>query len=100
MAITLPAFVHRNPRYTILLIFVLVCSSFLLLPHPDSSSLSSTFSSSSASAYVNAVTNKFRPQGQSLEQWVADEEMHYNEFLEKRHAFIQKYGPEPAQVDP
>lgn len=87
MAIALPAFVHRNPRYSVLLLFVLVCSTFLLLPlHP--------------APYADYVPSKFRPAGMSLEEWVRREDLHYAEVLKGRKQLIQQYGPEPAQLDP
>ena len=89
MAIALPAFVHRNPRYTVLLIFVLVCSTFLLIP----------FHAPSVAPYADYLPSKFRP-GVSLEEWVRREEIHYGETLRARKDMITKYGPEPSKVDP
>ena len=94
-AVTLPAFVHRNPRYTILLIFVLVCSSLLLIPGPVHMP-----PAMSPSKYVDYIPSKFRSGGQSLEEWVRREEAHYAEVLKGRRQLIQKYGPDPARVDP
>ena len=91
-SMALPAFANRNPRYTIFLLFALVCSTFLLLPF--------RVPSIATSGYADYIPSKFRPAGVSLEEWLRHEEMNYAEVVKGRNQLIQKYGPDPAKVDP
>lgn len=94
MAIILPAFVQRHPRYSGLLVFVLLCSTLLLIPfhssappallgppHPDSDS-----------------NSKYHP-GVSLEEWVRNEELHYQDVLKGRRWLIDDLGGDPNKID-
>ena len=76
-------FANRNLRYTILLVFVLCVTLFLLSPHARDIGKTVLIDGES----------KYRPGGMSLEQWVAREEAYYLESLEGRQELIAKYGP-------
>ena len=79
-------FVNRNPRYVILLIFFLTCSTTLLLIQRPLTPIR------------GYLPSKFRGS-MSLEEFVAQEELRYSNFLADRHALIKHYGPNPDQVE-
>ncbi len=87
MAIPLPAFALRHPRYTGLLVFVLLCSTFLLMPFhsPDL-------------PYPGSLS-KYHP-GVPLEEWVRREELHYMDVLAGRKWLIERYGGDITKIDP
>ena len=89
MAITLPAFVHRHPRYTALLAFVLLCSTLLLFPfHGPERPYSG----------LSTLSSKFHP-GVGLEEWVRREEIHYMDALAGRKWLIEQYGGDIHKID-
>lgn len=83
------AFVNRNPRYVVLLVFFLTCSSTLLLLQRPSGSYT---------PIRGYLPSKFRGS-MSLEEFVAQEEHRYSGLLADRHTLIKHYGPNPDQVD-
>ena len=94
MAVYNTTFFNRNPRYTILLAFFLVCSLLLLVPW-HSTPLPEV--ANRLYDYIPSSPSRFR--GMSLEEFVAQEEDHYQQILRDRQAMIQHYGPTPDKVD-
>jgi hypothetical protein len=77
-------FAVRNPIYTSLVVFFLLCSTLLLLPWH--------------SGLVGDIPSKFRGS-MTVEMFVKEEELKYASLLARRHSMIQHYGPSPDQVD-
>lgn len=82
----LVALVHRHPRYIVLLLFLLACSTLILIPWP------------SGASFDGYLPSKFRGS-MSLEEFVAREELRYANLLADRQDLIEHYGPKPDQVD-
>ncbi len=95
MAVLLPVFVQRHPRYTGMLAFVLLCSTLLLIPFRSSSS-PALFAPPHPGSDPNS---KYHP-GVSLEEWVRHEEAHYQDVLKGRKWLINDLGGDPNKIDP
>lgn len=85
----LSSVISRHPRYSTLLVVVLLAAAFLLFPsHP--------------SMPLNRISDveyfKSKSGGRSLKAALRDEEMRYQKVLADREAMVRKWGPTADRV--
>lgn len=79
--------ISRHPRYSTLLVLVLLAVTFLLYPsHPS----------------IHGPGGAFAKPGMGgpgrLQQYLRQEEDHYNKVLADREGMVRKWGPTASQV--
>lgn len=74
----------RHPRYTAILVVILLAFVFVLTQGPPAPSPEGYFR---------------RPGPKSLRWRVVDEEERYQQVLRDRQAMVRKWGPEPSMVE-
>lgn len=86
MALT--SVISRHPRYSLLLVVVLIAASFLLFP--------------SAPVSFNSISDvdyfRNRNNGRPLKAVLRDEEQRYQKVLADREAMVRKWGPTADKV--
>ena len=85
----LSSVVSRHPRYSTLLVVVLLTAAFLLFPSHPPIPLNRT---------SDVEYFKTKGSGRSLKATLRDEEMRYQKVLADREAMVRKWGPTADRV--
>ncbi|TCD66335.1 hypothetical protein EIP91_001484 [Steccherinum ochraceum] len=79
--------ITRHPRYSVALVFLVVLTTFFLIPH-------STYNYVDASEYFQT-----RSSTRWLANLLAQQEQSYKEHLERREGLVRKFGPTAEDVE-